>query len=518
MNYDNPETMPLLRVEGVSKSFPGVKALQKVGFEINAGEVHFLVGENGAGKSTFINILSGNFPPDEGTVWLEGKKVQFGSPLEAQRAGIKTIHQEFMLLPNLNVAENITIGQRPRIKGPIISWKESYRMAEEILGKLNVKLDMKRKVSDLLASEKQIVDIARALIGNAKLLIMDEPTSALSSGEIKNLFGIIKGLKKQGLAIIYISHRLEELSEIGDRVTVFRDGQNISTHPITSDLNTEFVVEQMVGTRVENQYPHQTIEPGEVKLSTHCLCLPGSYSEISIEAREKEIIGITGVLGSGMEILANTLAGIQNAKSGEIFIDGKPVKLKTPKDAIANGIGLIPSDRRDMGIIIDFPVSQNITLPVLKQLGKMGWINDETEEAIARTYTSKLDISVPSLYTLSKNLSGGNQQKLVIAKWLARSAEILVCVEPTRGIDVGTKAEIYKLLHNTIEEGKTVIIFSTDYSEILGMCDRIYVIRDGQICDEFKKDNVSREQLIKSVFGGEIKKDSVVSKENVHEI
>jgi len=503
----------LLRVEGVSKAFPGVQALDKVDFEIKRGEVHFLIGENGAGKSTLINILSGKFPPDEGKIWLGGEQVLFARPIDAQKAGIKTIHQEFMLLPNLDVAENITIGHRPMVMVPIVNWKETYRIAEEILGKLNVKLDLKRKVSTLLASEKQIVDIARALLGEAKLLIMDEPTSALSSGEIQNLFKLVKELRRQGIAIIYISHRLEELSEIGDRVTVFRDGKKVSTHVVDKDLHTDFLVEEMVGTRIEEQYPHTPVTPKEVRLKTEGLCLPGTYNDINIEARRGEIVGITGVIGSGMEPLAHSLAGILNERSGQVFIDGNPVKLKTPIDAIANNIGLIPSDRRDMGVIVDFPVIQNISLPLLEMLGKMGWINMDSEEKVAQEYAKKLNIVTPNLYAATKNLSGGNQQKIVIAKWLAKAAEILVCIEPTRGIDVGAKTEIYALFHQMVEDGKTVLLFSTDYSEVLGMCDRIYVIRDGEIVEEFKHDNVKREQLIAAVFG-EVKKSRSGARES----
>ncbi len=491
----------LIEAEGVSKAFPGVVALDRVSFDLRSGEVHFLLGENGAGKSTLINILSGVVQPDSGTVRLEGREVVFPTPHHAQSAGIRTIHQEFYLIGNLSVAENIVIESPPRLAGPVISWKKMKGRARGILEQLRVDIDLKRKVRDLPAAEKQIVDIARALAERARVLIMDEPTSALSAGEIATLFQTIERLKSEGIGIIYISHRLEELSEIADRVSVLRDGRNQGTYPVDESLDEDSLVETMVGRRVQEQYPRQRAAAGPAALETRNLTLQNVYSEVSVCLRRGEIVGVTGVVGSGMEPLAYSLAGVLEPDGGSIEVNGRRVKLSSVGEAIRHGIGLIPGDRREMGLIVDFPVDHNITLASLHRLGRAGWIATAAERDLCGEYVRLLGIVLPALTAPTGNLSGGNQQKVVIAKWLARNVNALICVEPTRGIDVGARAEIYRIFNQMTAEGKSVLLFSTDYSEILGMSDRIYVIRNGTVVDHYRASEAQREVLLKSVFG-----------------
>ncbi len=491
----------LLETRGVSKAFPGVVALTNVGFSLRRGEVHFLLGENGAGKSTLINIISGVVAPDEGEVLLEERPVRFASPRHAQRAGVRTIHQEFSLIPNLSVAENITIERPPRSFGPFVHPRRTRTRAAEILDELGVRIDTRRLVRDLRASEKQIVDIARALSEDAKVLVMDEPTSTLSANEIETLFAIIRRIKDGGIGVIYISHRLEELGAIGDRVTVLRDGTIQGTFDIDDDLDRATVVELMVGKHVADHYPKEPAAIGDQALAATGISRLPAFSDVSLSIRRGEIVGVTGVVGSGMEPLAYVLAGVAPPDSGDITVAGAPAKIESVAGAIAHGIGLIPGDRREMGLIIDLPVPHNITLASLDTLGRAGWIVPRTERSIFRDYVDRLSISVPGEATPTRNLSGGNQQKVVIAKWLARNVSILVCVEPTRGIDVGARVEIYRIFNRMTAEGKSVVLVSTDYSEVLGMSDRIYVVRNGRIAAEYDGAAVDRETVLHAVFG-----------------
>ena len=499
MTIDTGPTV--LEARAVCKQFPGVRALKNVDFNLHAGEVHFLLGENGAGKSTLINIFSGLHVPDSGTILFEGCPVSIDSPIKAQNMGIRTIHQEFMLIPNISVAENIMYGEGIR---SVIYNKTSVRAsARRILGSLEVNIDPDRKVSELRASEKQIVDIARALAGNVRILIMDEPTSALSSAEIARLFSIIRALKARNVAMIYISHRLEELYEIADRLTILRDGEKIETLAMTGQTEKETIVEKMVGRKLENHYPYMEIPPGNVLLEARKLCRLPDYSGVSLTVRQGEILGVTGVLGSGMESVAYTLTGLLSPDDGMILRDGRPIRLTSPRAAMEQGIGLIPGDRREMGLVINFPVGHNITLASLEKISAAGIIHEKREHDLVDNLIKTLGIVTPKSDTATHTLSGGNQQKVVIAKWVARQVDVLISVEPTRGIDVAARVDIYQLFNEMARSGKAVIIFSTDYSEILGVCSRITAMRNGTVVREYKKDEVSRQDLLKTIFGAQ---------------
>ena len=491
----------ILEARAVYKRFPGVQALKNVDFDLRAGEVHFLLGENGAGKSTLINLFSGLHVPDSGAILFDGYPVSIDSPMEAQNMGIRTIHQEFMLIPNISVAENIMYGEGTR---SVIYNKSAVKdRARSILNRLEVQINTERKVSELQAAEKQIVDIARALAGNVRVLIMDEPTSALSNAEIMRLFSIIRALKTQNVAIIYISHKLEELYEIADRLTILRDGEKIETITITAQTRKEAIVEKMVGRKLESHYPYEEFPSGNILLEAKNLGRSPDYQNVSVAIRQGEILGVTGVLGSGMESLAYTLTGLLPADEGVILRNGQPVRLRTPRSAMAHGIGLIPSDRREMGLVIDFPVSHNITLASLENFATAGIINGRREQEMVDKLIKTLGIITPKSDTPVRTLSGGNQQKVVIAKWIARQVEVLISVEPTRGIDVAARVDIYKLFNEMARNGKAVVLFSTDYSEILGICKRIYAMRNGRIVQEYEKNKVTREELLKTIFGAQ---------------
>lgn len=491
----------VLEARTVCKQFPGVQALKNVDFDLRAGEVHFLLGENGAGKSTLINIFSGLYVPDSGTILFEGCPVHIDSPIKAQNMGIRTIHQEFMLIPNISVAENIMYGEG--IRSRMYNKTAVKDRARRILGSLEVNIDPDSKVSELRASEKQIVDIARALAGNVRILIMDEPTSALSSAETTKLFGIIRALKARGVAIVYISHRLEELYEIADRLTILRDGEKIETLAMTAQTEKEAIVEKMVGRKLENHYPYAETPPGNVLLETRKLCRIPDYSDVSLTIRQGEILGVTGVLGSGMESVAYTLTGLLSPDDGVILRDGQPIRLASPRTAMEQGIGLIPGDRREMGLVIDFSVGHNITLASLEKISAAGIIHGKREHDLVDRLIETLGIVTPKSDTATHTLSGGNQQKVVIAKWVARQVDVLISVEPTRGIDVAARVDIYQLFNEMARSGKAVILFSTDYSEILGVCSRIYAMRNGTVVREYKKDEVSRQDLLKTIFGAQ---------------
>ena len=489
----------ILSAKGIVKEFPGVKALQCVDFDLLPGELHFLLGENGAGKSTLINIFSGIHKPDSGQIFFEGKEVFLDSPQKAQKIGIRTIHQEFLLMSNLSVAENIMYGSDSL---PIFySKKNTEEKALQILDSLKVTIDPSKKIEKLQPSEKQIVDIARSLAGNVRVLIMDEPTSALSSAEISRLFGIIRSLKAKGVAIIYISHRLEELNEIADRLTILRDGQNVETMCINDDADLNLIVEKMVGRKLDKHYPYTYCTPGETVLEAKNLAVHPELEHGTISLRGGEILGVTGVIGAGMEPLAYSLAGFLQPEKGQILLHKKGIVFSSPADAMKNGIGLIPADRRVMGLILNFTICKNATLTCLSKVGRSGVVSCRDEADLVDSLMGKLGIVAPDREAVVRNLSGGNQQKVVIAKWLARDVDILICVEPTRGIDVGARVDIYNLFNQMAQAGKSVIIFSTDYSEILVMCSRIYAMKNGSVVKEFTRDTVNRESLLRTIFG-----------------
>jgi ribose transport system ATP-binding protein len=493
--------MCLLRMKGIVKNFPGVLALDSVDFELRAGEVHALLGENGAGKSTLIKILSGALPRDEGEIFLEEHAVEIRNPSHANSIGIRTIYQEMNLVPTLTVAENIYLGRLPKTPfGGIVKKRELIHHVVEILDALNIDLNPKRLVRDLTVAQKQIVEIAKALSQKTRILIMDEPTSTLTSLEIENLFALVRNLKSKGVGVIYISHRLEEIDLIGDRVTVMRDGKKMKTL-FVADTNHDELIQLMIGRRLEEKYPRRQTFLGDEVLKVEHLTLGGVFQDITFCLHRGEILGVMGVVGSGTEAIAHSIAGALPYDSGEKYVAGAKVEIHSPQDAIRNRVGLLPEDRKGLGLILKLPVKANITLANLDVISKMGWLNLAEEEALSRRYIEKLNIVTPSSSTRTENLSGGNQQKVVLAKWLCKKADILLCIEPTRGVDIGARVEIYSLMNELAREGGALVIFSSDLDEVLGMCDRIIVVNKGRLVAELPRNEFSREKVISYAFG-----------------
>ncbi|HUL23786.1 MAG TPA: sugar ABC transporter ATP-binding protein [Thermodesulfobacteriota bacterium] len=493
--------MCLLKMKGIVKSFPGVLALDGVDFELRAGEVHALLGENGAGKSTLIKILSGAHPCDGGEIFLEGRPIEIRNPSHANSIGIRTIYQEINLVPTLTVAENIYLGRLPRTPfGGIVKKKELIHNVVEVLNALNIDLDPKLLVRDLSVAQKQIVEIAKALSQKTKILIMDEPTSTLTSHEIENLFALVRHLKSKGVGVVYISHRLEEIDLIGDRVTVLRDGKKIRTL-LVADTNHDELIQLMIGRRLEEKYPKRQTSPGDEILKVEHLTLGGVFQDISFRLHRGEILGVMGVVGSGTEAIAHSIAGALPYDRGEKYVAGAKVEIHSPQDAIRNRLGLLPEDRKGLGLVLKLSVKANITLANLGVISKKGWLNLAEEEALSRRYVEKLNIVAPSSSTRTENLSGGNQQKVVLAKWLCKKADILLCIEPTRGVDIGARVEIYALMNELAREGGALAIFSSDLDEVLGMSDRIIVISKGRLVAELPRNEFSRQKVISYAFG-----------------
>ncbi len=485
----------VLKMENIIKVFPGVVALDKVSIDLKKGEVLGILGENGAGKSTLIKILAGNYIKDSGSIYIDGQLFDIKGPSEAMAAGIRVIYQELNTLNNLTVAENIFIGEQI-VKTPfkIIDWKAMQKKAIDLLNILNVKLDPSAIMGDLTVSEKQIVEIAKALSKEAKILVMDEPTAALSEEEIQSLFKIIKTLKSKGVSIIYISHRLKEIFEITDRVTVLRDGKKVGTLN-TKEAEPNKLVEMMVGRDIKDMYPKRVIPIGENVLEVKNLKADG-VNGVSFYLRKGEILGIFGLLGSGRTSLVNALFGANKIISGEILINNKKVKIKTPSSARDVRVGLVPLDRKVEGLALIMGVKENITLSNISDLGKSFLISKTIERNRAQKWVSELGIKTPSLEQEVNSLSGGNQQKVVLAKWLESGSQIIILNEPTRGIDVGAKIEIYKLMQDLCERGSSIIMISSELPEILSIADRIIVMSKGRFTGEYLRENASEEKLL----------------------
>ncbi len=485
----------VLKMENITKHFPGVLALDNVSIDLKKGEVLGILGENGAGKSTLIKILAGNYIKDDGEIFIDGQKFEIKNPGEAMASGIRVIYQELNTLNNLTVAENIFIGEqlvKTRLK--IVDWKSMVRKSKMILDSLNVSLNPKAVMEDLSVSEKQVVEIAKALSKEAKILVMDEPTAALSEDDTRSLFRIISTLKEKGVSIIYISHRLKEIFEITDRVTVLRDGKKVKTL-VTSETNTNELVSLMVGRDIKEMYPKREVPVTDVVMEVKDLNASG-IKNISFALKKGEILGIFGLLGSGRTALVKALFGANPVKSGEIFIKGEKVIMKSPRKARDNKIGLVPLDRKMEGLALALGVKENITLANINELGKSFLINKKTETLKAEKWVEDLSIKTPGVNTEVNSLSGGNQQKVVLARWLESGSEIIILNEPTRGIDVGAKIEIYKLMQDLCEKGAAIIMISSELPEILSIADRIIVMSKGRFTDEYTKKEATEEKLL----------------------
>ena len=490
----------LLRMENICKNFPGVTALDRVDFEIRTGEVHILLGENGAGKSTLVKILSGAYQKTSGEIYLAGKKIDIRSPRHAQETGISIIYQEFNLIPQLTVAENIFLGRESVIVSGLINRDEMRTKAGAIMSELGVNINPDSAVTSLGVAEQQMVEVAKALSMDARILIMDEPTSALTEKEIGGLFRMIRRLKQKSVSVIYISHRMEELFEIGDRVTVLRDGRYIATRNI-ADVDTAGLIRMMVDRELTEQYPRQRSERGREMLRIEDLSTPGLLRSINLRLYGGEILGIAGLLGSGRTELARAIFGIDKLSAGRIFINGSEQRINSAGKAIALRIGYLTEDRKQQGLILDLSVKENICLPSVNRFSHLGVVSSNKENNAVKKWIKELRIKTPGADQKVINLSGGNQQKVVIAKWLCSQADILIFDEPTRGIDVGSKVEIYELMNNLSATGAAILMISSDLPEILGMSDRIIVMHNGHISAEFDATDASQEKILHSALG-----------------
>ena len=487
----------VLKMDNITKTFPGVVALDNVSIDLKKGEVLGILGENGAGKSTLIKILAGNYIKDSGDIYVDGQKFEIKGPAEATASGIRVIYQELNTLNNLTVAENIFVGEQI-VKGPFrtVDWRAMTKKALELLGTLNVKLDPNAIIGDLTVSEKQIVEIAKAISQEAKILVMDEPTAALSAEETQSLFKIIDTLKARGVSIIYISHRLKEIFEITDRVTVLRDGKKVATM-ITKDTNANKLVELMVGRDIKEMYPKRKVPIGEVVMQVDNLSADG-FAGVSFELRKGEILGIFGLLGSGRTSLVKALFGANKIRGGSIKIKGKAASLKSPNAARNQKIGLVPLDRKAEGLALIMGVKQNITLANIEDIGKSFLISKATERQKAQNWVKEVGIKTPTLEQEVNSLSGGNQQKVVLAKWLESGSQIIILNEPTRGIDVGAKIEIYKLMQDLCEKGSSVIMISSELPEIMSIADRIIVMSKGRFSGQYEREDATEEGILAS--------------------
>jgi ABC-type sugar transport system ATPase subunit len=477
-----PSDTLLLEMRHTDKSFPGVHALKNVSMKLNRGEVLGLVGENGAGKSTLIKVLGGAHPPDAGDIFIDGRIAHISSPTAAQQAGVSIIYQEFNLIPDLTVTENIFLG-REKTRMGLVRAAEEHRKTLQLFRKIGINIDPNARCSELTVAQQQTVEIAKALSVNAKIIVMDEPTATLTTQETERLFAIVRDLKSHGLGIIYISHRLDEIFEVADRAMVLRDGEHVDTENI-NNITREKLIEMMVGRPVESEFPTRMASPSRERLRVEELCRGKAVRNVSFIARAGEVLGFAGLIGAGRTETMRLIFGADLPDKGRIFIDGKQTEIRSPADAIRNRICLLTEDRKGQGLVLIHSCRENFGLPNLDRLVRGMFLDQRRERKEFSGFVKSLKIKTASQEQLTMNLSGGNQQKVVLAKWLARNADIMIFDEPTRGIDVGTKYEIYLLMNRLADEGKTIIMISSELPEILGLSDRIIVMHEGRIKGE----------------------------------
>lgn len=476
-----PKAEYLLSAEGIRKEFPGVVALDDVEFKLKRGTVHALMGENGAGKSTLMKILAGIYTPDKGDVKLKGAEIRLKSPLDALENGIAMIHQELNLMPFMTVAENIWIRREPKNRFGFVDHREMNRITARLFDRLKIKIDPEIEVRHLSVANRQMVEIAKAVSYESDVLIMDEPTSALTEREVAHLFEIIRDLREQGIGIVYITHKMNELFEIADEFSVFRDGKFIGTHA-SSDVTRDDIIRMMVGREITQMFPKEEVPIGDVVLSVKNLALNGVFRDVSFDVRAGEILGIAGLVGSGRSNVAETLFGVTPASSGTISIDGKTLSIDSPNTAIRNRMAFLTEDRKDTGCLLILDILENMQIAVLQdRFVKGGFVTEKQITAACEEMSRKLRVKTPNLQERIENLSGGNQQKVLIGRWLLTNPRILILDEPTRGIDVGAKAEIHRLVTELARNGVAVIMISSEMPEVLGMSDRIMVMHEGRV-------------------------------------
>ena len=495
------EPPAIFRLEGVEKHFGGVVAVKGVDFDLRRGEVHALVGENGAGKSTLMKIVDGLYTLDEGRLEVGGKTAEFSSPRDAEESGIAMIPQELDLFLELSVAENLFVGRRlPRTRWGGLGWSAMREAAREKFETLGVDFDVTIPVKHLSAANRQIVAIARALLREARAVVMDEPTASLADRETRRLFGIISDLTASGVGVVYISHRLEEIFEISDRITVMRDGEHIITSP-ASELDAEELVRLMVGRPLNELFTRSGSDPGQVALEVRSLTRAGEFADVDLKVHAGEVVGLAGLVGAGRTELAQAIFGIRPAKEGEIRVNGEAVTIDSPQAAMERGIFYVPEERQSQGLILPFLIQANISLSILDRLSRYGLVESRAERETAERFTEALSIRGARISEPVSRLSGGNQQKVVLAKSLAREPSILILDEPTRGVDVGAKSEIYSLIDDLAKEGKAILLISSELEEVLSMCDRVVVVREGRITGEFDRKEATQESVMAAATG-----------------
>ncbi|MDR2661966.1 MAG: sugar ABC transporter ATP-binding protein [Treponema sp.] len=495
--------MSFLEMKGIRKLFPGVLSLDNASLFVEKGEVHILLGENGAGKSTLVKVLAGAYERNGGTIVFEGRELTRITPKIAQENGISIIYQELNLVRTMSTAENIFLGREPMKKAPAwsVDWNRLYKDTEAILDRLNLHIDPRAKVQDLGIAEQQMVEVAKALSQKSKIIIMDEPTAVLTEQEIDNLFQIVRQIRAEGISIIYISHRLEEFERIGDRITVMRDGKTVTTVKVSETTIPE-LIKLMVGRELREQYPESHKKIGGYVMEVRKLARTGVLKDISFGVRSGEILGIAGLVGSGRTELARAIFGADPVTSGEIRINGKKVTINAPHKAIQAGIGFVTEDRKQQGLVLPMSVGHNMTLADLSNYTRYTKLMLNKEKSVVRNYVKKLGVRTPSIDQRVINLSGGNQQKVVLAKWMLSRSRIYIFDEPTRGIDVGAKAEVYALMNSLVEAGAAIIMISSDLPEILGMSDRVLVMCRGEILGEMRAEEATQEKILYYAAGG----------------
>jgi len=493
--------MALLKAEHITKSYAGVHALRDASLELRPGEVHALVGENGAGKSTLIKVLTGAVIPDSGAISLDGVKITENSPSTSKSLGIAAIYQQPALFPELTVAENIAIGQEPAGMFGMVSWPRRRQRAKELLDRVGARIDPEQTAAELSMPQQQLVEIARALGANARVLILDEPTASLSEEDTRNLFRVIRELRESGVGMIYISHRLEELPAIADRVTVLRDGQTIGTHEM-ADVSRDQLIRLMVGRELSGVFPKRPVERGDLVFELRGFgSRAAGIGSIDLKLHAGEIVGVAGLVGAGRTELAKTIFGLVAPDTGVMLLRGNPITIGHPCEAIDLHISYLPEDRRRHGVVLDLPISSNITLASLKKLSGLTGMNLVREKEIATEYTRRLGIKTPAIFNTVSTLSGGNQQKVALSRWLVTQPAVLILDEPTQGVDVGSKAEIHELMMELAEQGVAILMISSEMPELLGMCDRIAVMNGGTIAKVFERSDATQDLILSAALG-----------------
>jgi ABC-type sugar transport system ATPase subunit len=493
------EQAPAIRLAGIVKRYPGITALAGVSFDIAPATCHAICGENGAGKSTLGRIIAGIHAADEGTISLGGARVSFASPREALAAGVAMVHQELSFCDNLSVGENLCLGRLPR-KAGFVDRDAMRRRTRELLAAVSAEIDPDRAMSSLSVAEQQLVQIAGAVGEGARVIIFDEPTSSLGEAEATTLYALIRSLKARGVTILYVSHRMPEIFALADAITVLRDGQYVGTWP-TSSLDEATLVTHMIGRRLEQYFPAHTQQaPGDERLRVERLSSPGRFADVSFSLRAGEVLGLAGLVGAGRSEIAAALFGLDARSTGTVIVNGSPVRIRSARDAMRSGIGFVPEDRKKQGLVLSMTTSDNATLPILNQFARGGWVDRSSESTTVATYFDRLKVKATSA-TITAALSGGNQQKIVLAKWLAARSDILILDEPTRGVDVGTKAEIHEWIDRLAAEGKAVLLISSELPELINVSSRILVLRAGRLVGEVPRANATQDGLLRLMAG-----------------